>query len=281
MSATRELVIGLRRTPLLSALSIVTIAFALFAVGLFGLVALNIDRALGQVEERVEVRAFLKDGTTADARVAAMKAVSDFPEVLSVDYVSPEQALARAREELREFSDVFESDFLPAAFEVRLKPGFRDPDHVRAVSERVGALPVVEEVRYGQEWVEKFHALRNVATAAGIGLGLTFALVAVIIIGATIRMSVLARAQEIAIMRLVGATNWFIRGPFLLDGLVKGIVGGGLALLLTWAASVAITRYLVPASFFAPSLAAAGVAGGAAIGLVGSLMAIGRHLKRV
>jgi cell division transport system permease protein len=281
MSATRELVIGLRRTPLLSALSIVTIAFALFAVGLFGLVALNIDRALGQVEERVEVRAFLKDGTTADARVAAMKAVSDFPEVLSVDYVSPEQALARAREELREFSDVFESDFLPAAFEVRLKPGFRDPDHVRAVSERVGALPVVEEVRYGQEWVEKFHALRNVATAAGIGLGLTFALVAVIIIGATIRMSVLARAQEIAIMRLVGATDGYIRRPFLLDGLVKGIVGGGLALLLTWAASVAITRYLVPASFFAPSLAAAGVAGGAAIGLVGSLMAIGRHLKRV
>jgi cell division transport system permease protein len=281
MSATRELVIGLRRTPLLSALSIVTIAFALFAVGLFGLVALNIDRALGQVEERVEVRAFLKDGTTADARVAAMKAVSAFPEVLSVDYVSPEQALARAREELREFSDVFESDFLPAAFEVRLKPGFRDPDHVRAVSERVGALPVVEEVRYGQEWVEKFHALRNVATAAGIGLGLTFALVAVIIIGATIRMSVLARAQEIAIMRLVGATDGYIRRPFLLDGLVKGIVGGGLALLLTWAASVAITRYLVPASFFAPSLAAAGVAGGAAIGLVGSRMAIGRHLKRV
>jgi len=100
MSATRELVIGLRRTPLLSALSIVTIAFALFAVGLFGLVALNIDRALGQVEERVEVRAFLKDGTAADARVAAMKAVGDFPEVLSVDYVSPEQALARARERM-------------------------------------------------------------------------------------------------------------------------------------------------------------------------------------
>ena len=281
MSATRELVIGLRRAPLLSALSIVTIAFALFAVGLFGLVALNIDRALGEVEERVEVRAFLKDGTAADARVAAMKTVGDFPEVRSVDYVSPEQALARAREELREFSDVFESDFLPAAFEVRLKPGFRDPDHVRAVAERVGALPVVEEVRYGREWVEKFHALRNVATAAGIGLGLTFALVAIIIIGATIRMSVLARAQEIAIMRLVGATDGYIRRPFLLDGLVKGVVGGGLALLLTWGASVAITRYLVPATFFEPSLAAAGVAGGAAIGLFGSLMAIGRHLKRV
>jgi cell division transport system permease protein len=281
MSATRELVIGLRRTPLLSALSIVTIAFALFAVGLFGLVALNIDHALGEVEERVEVRAFLVDGTAADARVAALKTVSDFPEVLSADYVSPEQALARAREELREFSDVFESDFLPAAFEVRLKPGFRDPEHVRTVAERVGALPVVEEVRYGQEWVEKFHALRNVATAAGIGLGLTFAAVAIIIIGATIRMSVFARAQEISIMRLVGATDGYIRRPFLLDGLLKGIVGGGLALLLTWAASVAITRYLVPASFFEPSLAAAGVAGGAIIGLLGSLLAIGRHLKRV
>ncbi|HEU4630846.1 MAG TPA: permease-like cell division protein FtsX [Gemmatimonadaceae bacterium] len=281
MSATRELVIGLRRTPLLSALSIVTIAFALFAFGLFGLVALNIDRALGEVEERVEVRAFLHDGTAAEARVAAMQAVSAFPEVQSVEYVSPEQALARARQELREFSDVFESDFLPAAFEVRLKPGFRDPDHVRVVATRIAALPVVEDVRYGQEWVEKFHELRNVATAAGVGLGLTFAAVAVIIIGATIRMSVLARAQEIAIMRLVGATDGYIRRPFLLDGLLKGVVGGGLALLLTWAASVAITRYLVPAHFFEPPLAAAGVAGGALIGLLGSLLAVGRHLRQV
>lgn len=281
MSATRELLIGLRRAPLLSALAVVTIAFALFAVGLFGLVAVNIERALQDVEERVEIRAFLEDGVPADRRVATMQALGALPEVASVAYVSPEQALQRARQELGEFSDVFESEFLPAAYEVRLKPGFRDPEHVRGVAARVAEQPGVEDVRYGQEWVEKFHAIRNIATAVGAGLGATFALVAIIIIGATIRMTVLARAPEIAIMRLVGATDGYIRRPFLLDGLLKGLAGGALALLLTWLAAAAVSRWIVEAAFFESSVAALGVLGGALIGLLGSTLAVGRHLRRI
>ena len=280
MSAFRELFIGIRRAPLLAALGVLTIAFALFAVGVFGLVALNIDRALRQVEERVEVRAFLADTTPGDARVEGLRAIGGYPEVLSVDYVSPEEALARARQELGEFSDVFESDFLPGAYEVRLKPGFRDPAHVRAVALRVRGVEFVEEVRYGREWIEKLHAIRNMATLAGIGLGAIFAAVAMVIIGATIRMMVLARGPEISIMRLVGATDGYIRRPFLLDGLLKGLLGGGLALLLTWLAARAFTRYVVATQFFEPRVAAAGVAAGALIGVVGSLVAVGRHLRQ-
>lgn len=280
MSAVRELFIGIRRAPLLAVLGVVTIAFALFAVGVFGLVALNIDRALRQVEERVEVRAFLADTTPGDARVEGLRAIGGYPEVLSVNYVSPEEALARARQELGEFSDVFESDFLPGAYEVRLKPGFRDPAHVRAVARRVREVEFVEEVRYGREWIEKLHAIRNMATLAGIGLGAIFAGVAMVIIGATIRMMVLARAPEISIMRLVGATDGYIRRPFLLDGLLKGLLGGGLALLLTWLAAQGFTRYVVATQFFEPRVAAAGVAAGALIGVVGSLVAVGRHLRQ-
>ena len=281
MSATRELVIGLRRAPLLGALSVVTIAFALFAVGLFGLVALNLQRTLDRVEEQVEIRAFVTDGTTAEARVSAMNAIAAFPEVASVEYVSPEQALEQARRELGEFSDVFESGFLPASFEVRLRPGQRDPATVRRVSDRIAAGGVVDDVRYGQDWVEKFHAIRNVSTAVGLALGALFAFVAVIIIGATIRMTVLARAQEISIMRLVGATDGYIRRPFLLDGLLKGLVGGLLALGLTWLASQGVTRYLVQTEFFEPRVAAIGVAAGAFLGLVGSMLSVGRHLRRI
>jgi cell division transport system permease protein len=195
--------------------------------------------------------------------------------------VSPEQALARARQELGEFSDVFESDFLPGAFEIRLRPGYRSPTAITEVARRVRTLGVVEDVRYGREWVEKFHALRNIATLAGIGLGATFAAVAMIIIGATIRMTVLARAAEISIMRLVGATDGYIRRPFLLDGLLKGLLAGALALLLTWLAAQAITRYVVPAQFFDTRTIAAGIAAGGVIGLLGSLLAVGRHLRRV
>src|SRR6266480_4449985 len=107
MRSAREAFSASRRAPLLSALGIVTIAFSLFAFGLFGLVAVNIRKALEQVEERVEIRAFLSDSSDIEQVAAAMKDIGEFPEVLRVDYVSREQALERGKE-MGEFADVFE-----------------------------------------------------------------------------------------------------------------------------------------------------------------------------
>jgi cell division transport system permease protein len=112
-------------------------------------------------------------------------------------------------------------------------------------------------------------------------LGLAFAAVSVIVIGATIRMAVLSRAQEISIMRLVGATDSYIRRPFLLEGFAKGVMGGLLALLLTWGASMLINRYIIETVFFDERTAALGLLFGALIGLVGSAVAVGRHLRSV
>lgn len=281
MRAVREALLAFRRAPLLSLLGVITIAFSLFALGLFSLVALNLRNALQQVEERVEIRAFITDGTPVEAIAAAMGDVAAFPEVARVQLVSQEEALARARAELGEFSDVFESGFLPASMEVRLKTGFRDPPTVKAVAARVATYDFVDDVRYGEEWVAKLYRIRNVATVAGISLGLAFAAVAVIIIGATIRMAVLARAREISIMRVVGATDGFIRRPFLIEGFVKGVLGGVLALFLTWFASKLIDRYFIQTIFFEPGYAVAGILGGALIGLAGSAYSVGRHLRGV
>ena len=277
----REVALGVRRSPLLSSLSVVTIAFSLFAFGLFGLLVLNVDRALRGVEEHVEIVAFLADGTLPEAVSAAMGDISNFPEVANVQEVSPEQALARARAELPEFQDVFDASFLPPSIEVRLKEGHRDPKTVKEVTQRIQTYPFVDDVRYGEDWVKKLYDIRNIAGAAGIALGLLFAAVAVIIIGTTIRMTVLARAREISIMRLVGATDGFVRRPFLLDGFLKGIVGGVLALLLTWGANAVISHNLIQTTFFDPLVATVGVLGGGIIGLLGSALSVGRHLRRV
>lgn len=279
--ALREALLAFRRAPMLSALSVTTIAFSLFAFGLFGLVALNIRNALREVEDRVEIRAFIADGTGAEATGAAMGDIAAFPEAASVRLVTQAQALDRARRELGEFSDVFEEGILPASIELRLKPGFRDPATVRTIARRIEVYDFVDDIRFGEEWVEKLHRLRNVATLAGASLGLTFAIVAVIIIGSTIRMAVLAREREIAIMRLVGATNGFIRAPFLIEGFLKGTLGGLFALLLAWTALVVINRFVVQAAFFEQWMGAVGVLAGASIGLVGSALSVGRHLKRV
>ncbi|MDQ2931256.1 MAG: ABC transporter permease [Gemmatimonadota bacterium] len=277
----REVMLGVRRSPLLSSLSVVTIAFSLFAFGLFGLLVLNVDRALRGVEEHVEIVAFLADGTLPESISAAMGDISAFPEVARVDQVSPEQALARARAELPEFQDVFDASFLPASLEIRLKEGHRDPATVKEVTQRIQTYPFVDDVRYGEDWVKKLYDIRNIAGAAGIALGLLFAAVAVIIIGTTIRMTVLARSREISIMRLVGATDGFVRMPFLIDGFLKGLIGGLLALLLTWGANALISHYLIQTFFFDPGIAFLGVLGGGIIGLLGSALSVGRHLRRV
>ena len=282
MLAFRDAITAFKRAPLLSALSVTTIAFSLFAFGLFGLVWLNIRGALQKVEERVEIRAFLVEGTDIGQVALAANDISKYPEVLRADIVSKEQALERARRELGEFKDVFDAGFLPASIDVRLRPGFRDPLSVKKVSSRIQEYDFVDDVRYGEEWIAQLYKLRNIAGVTGGVLGLAFAVVAVIIIGATIRMAVLSRGREISIMRLVGATDSFIRRPFLIEGFAKGIAGGVVALLLAWVSMFVVEKYLsVETIFFDRRVALLGVLIGALIGLAGSAVAVGRHLRKV
>jgi cell division transport system permease protein len=279
--AFREALIAFRRAPLLSMLSVVTIAFSLFAFGLFSLVAFNIRNTLRTVEERVEIRAFLIDGAPVDSIATMMESIGAFPEVRRVEYISPEQALERARNELGEFKDVFEASFLPPSIDVRMREGYRTPDAVQRIADRIRVMGYVEDVRYGEDWISKLYRLRNIATAAGVILGIAFAAVAIIIIGATIRMTVLARAREISIMRLVGATDNFVRRPFLIEGFGKGVLGGALALLFTWVANTVISRSFIETDFFPMSLAIVGLVAGALIGTLGSALSVGRHLRKV
>jgi cell division transport system permease protein len=269
-----------RRSPLLSALSITTIAFSLFAFGLFALVALNISAALDQVEERVEIRAFIAKSTDMADAAAVASEIRGYPEVLKVEMVTREMALERARRELGEFKDVFEADFLPASLDVKLRPGFRTPTQVKSVATRIAQFEFIDDVRYGEDWIRQLYRLRNIAGIVGLGLGIAFATVAIIIIGATIRMAMLSRAKEISIMQLVGATDGYIRRPFLIEGALKGLAGGALALGMSWAAMQLVQRYLnFQTIFFDARSAAAGVACGLLIGLLGSSLSVGRHLR--
>jgi cell division transport system permease protein len=265
--ALREVILASRRAPLLAILGVVTIAFSLFAFGLFGLVALNIRTALREVEDRVEIRAFLVEGAPDTQVEQLMRRMERNPAVADVGYVSPDSALTRARAELEEFRDVMDGAFLPGSVELRLREGQRDPETVAELSRRLQSSPVVEEVRYGQEWVEKLYRIRNIAALVGSVLGSVFALVAVIIIG--------------SIMRLVGATNMFVRLPYLIDGALKGLLGGVLAAILSYGTSVVLARSLVQTQFFDTRQLLLGILAGGLLGLLGSWVSVGRHLRQV
>lgn len=280
----REALLSFRRAPVLSFLAVTTIAFALFVLGLFGLVALNTQQALEQVAERVEIVMYLRRGTPVDVVTTAMGDIQAFREVQAVTYVTEDEALARARRELVEFQgalDDLRTNPLPASLEVRLLPPYRDSDNVARVAEALTGFWFVEDVRFGGDWVAKLDRLRDIAAVVGLVLGAGFVAAAVIIIGTTIRMSVLARHREIHIMRLVGATDGFIRRPFLLSGAVKGALGGLAAIPLCYAAYLAVNAELRMGEFFTAEQAALIVALGTLLGLVASALSVGRQLARV
>lgn len=282
--SVREALLTFRRWPALSLLSITTIAFALFVVGMFALVALNLRNTLRSIEERVEIVMYLTRGTPIENATIAIEDIEAFPEVASVRYVTEEEALLRANEEMVEFQGIFgelETNPLPASFEIQLLPGYRNTESANLVSERLRGFAFAEDIRYGQDWVEKLDDLRGVAGLVGLLIGGAFAIASLIIIGTTIRMSVMQRAREISIMRLVGATDSFIRRPFLLEGCLKGALGGLAAVGLNFAAFYAIDRVLFNVSFFSVPQAALIVGFGLGLGLLASATSVGRHLRQV
>jgi cell division transport system permease protein len=284
----REALLAFRRAPLLSALSVITIGFALYAVSLFGLVAVNLRSALHSVEQRVEVVAYLLRGTPAETVALASQDIAAFPEVKRVTFVSEDEALHLARRELVEFRDAYRDltvNPLPASLEIELKDGYQDAEHTAAVADRLRGYGFVDDVRYGREWIENLDRLRNIAALVGLSIGIAFAAVAIVIIGVTIRIAVLQRAREISIMRLVGATNGFIRGPFLLEGALKGLLGGLLAVGLCYGTYQLFHGQVALATsgiiFLSPRLLALGVLFGISIGFGGSAVSVGRHLRNV
>jgi cell division transport system permease protein len=280
----REAVGAFRRTPLLTGLSIAMIGLSLLVVGLFAIAAYNIRRVLERVEERVEIIAYIRDNADFNQVMAAKAEVERLETVRRVIYVSREQALEIAKREVPEFQDIFggiEGNPLPASLEIKLHPHQQGSQAVLSVAKRVEQYPFIEEVQYGREWLEKVYLLRRVAGAATVVLGAAFAVVAALIIGAAVRIAVFARRDEISIMRLVGATDGFIRRPFLLEGLISGFLGSVLALLLTYIAFRVLSKELFQLDWI-PDLWTIGILGlGTVLGGLASAAAVRRHLREI
>jgi cell division transport system permease protein len=282
--AIRGAISGIIRAPVLTGLSAAMVGLALFVVSLFSLAAFNLRVALQEVEARVEVVAYLREGTTPGEMEIARTELTALPEVLEVAYVSKDEALQRARRDLPGFGELFGSvdvNPLPASLEVRLQDGSRTKNSVEEIANIAYFYPFVEDVQYGREWVDKLFTLRRMAGFTTAVLGGAFGAVAALIIGAALRIAIFARRDEIYIMRLVGARKAFIRRPFVVEGAIAGLVGGGVALALTWGTYQAVEHFLFRVSWIPASWAVAVVAAGTSFGILSSAVAVRRHLREV
>lgn len=280
----REAMAAFRRAPVLTGLSAAMVGLALFVVGLFTLAAYNLRLELEQVEERVEIVAYLREDAEADRMTLAAQELRSIPEVLSVQLVTKSEALEVARGEFPAFEEVFtdlDVNPLPASLEIRLHPGNQDPAILDRIAAQAARYDLVEDVEFGREWVEKLFTLRRIGGITVGVLGTAFAIVAALIIGTAIRIAIFARREEIKVMQLVGARDGFIRRPFLIEGAVTGLAGGAIATGLTYATFRVVFHYVLSIEWMPTPWMGVGLVVGAAFGMVASSLAVRHHLKEV
>lgn len=286
MRPVREALASFRRAPLLGGLSVVAIGLALLILGLFALSAHNIGTAISDVERRVEVVGYLLDDAGEERIRIARAEMEAFPEVEEVRYVSKTEALVNARRDLVEFSDVYQDldvNPLPASLHLRLRPGYREAEAVEAVALRLAGYDFIEDVRFGEGWVEQLFSLRQLAAGAAAVLGGAFAVVAILLIGTSVRMAILARAEEIEIMQTVGASEGYIQRPFLVEGAMTGLLGGLIALGLTRTAYSLFQERLAGFEsilWLPDTWIVAGIAAATVLGVLAAAYAVRRELGK-
>jgi len=288
-TAVAEALKSLRRNGLMSAASVATVAVSLFILSVFLLAALNLDNLARTIESQLEVRLYLAEGLDEAALEDLRSQLLALPGVTEVLFVSKEQALNDLKEQLGDryshlLEGVEEMNPLRHSFRVfTLGPAWVDP-----VAAAAAELDGVENVGYTHDLVQRLLRLTNALRLGGLALVGLMVLATVLVISNTVRLTILARGEEIYIMRLVGATAWFIRWPFLLEGMFLGVAGALVAGVVAWQGYSWAVGWVyrsipfmpvVPVYPLAWRLGLVLVAAGGVVGALGSLLSLRRFLR--
>jgi cell division transport system permease protein len=283
---------GARRKPLIQAVAVGTIAASLVLVGAVELCARNVGRLRESWGGNVQMTVYLEDGLSSARVQQIADALGHLPGVTAVHAVDPHEAYERLRRSLGPRGDLLagvEEGYLPASLEVSLKPGVAQMIRVHPAFERLRHAAGVEDVDLLGDFGERLEAAERLLGQLGLGVGLLVASACLYIVASTIRLGVFARRDEIEILKLVGATDRFVKAPFLIEGALQGALGtliaGGLLLALFRLIQPRVESVLsgfVASSalaFFPGHLLLAATLGGALLGLCGSALALGRYVR--
>ena len=267
-------------------LSILTIAGGLFVLGFFLALNTNLQRIVGRWTESAELSVYLKDDATPEQLKVAEELVLQSGLAASREYVSKQQAAARFKQDFPDLAgaaDRMDSNPFPASFEVRLKPEVRDAGAaVDNLAATLAGVQGVADVRYDRRWLARLNGVVRFLRGLGLAIIVLLAIAAALTVANVVRLAASAREDEIEIMALVGAPLAFVRGPFVVEGILQGGAGALLAMILLWALfGVANARYgavaaqtlgLGAITFLPLSLAVVIVLGGMLLGCVGGLI---------
>ena len=222
---------SIRRNGFMSFASISTVAVSLLVLGMFLMIFLNTNNLAQYLESQVQVSVYMQDSATAKELASVKDKLTKMPGVVKVTQVSKQQALERFKKRLGDqqqlLSSLGKENPFPNSFEIQVD----SPERIKVLTPQIGQLPKVETAKFGQEVVEHLFQLTKILRFGGIILVVFLAMATLFIISNTIRLTVFARRKEVIIMKYVGATDWFIRWPFLLEGMTLGFCGAVVASL--------------------------------------------------
>jgi cell division transport system permease protein len=281
-----EAIVSLWRRRPSGLLSTGTIALALFVLGAFLVVTTNLQRLGNEWENAAEMSVYLSDEISAEERQAIERAVDRSGLAAGREFVSKADALERFKRTFADLAAAIEtvgSNPLPSSIEVRLQPGGADNLGVERLGEALRQMPGVSDVRYDREWLGRMMAAVRIVRNLGLALAAVLTLASALTVANVVRLGLVARRDELEIMHLVGAPAAYIRGPFVMEGVLQGGAGAAVALVALAALFLFVrARYLVEVApaidvsalrFLSVELCAVLIAGGMVVGCLGGLVA--------
>ena len=279
---------SIRRNGFMSFASISTVAVSLLVLGMFLMIFLNTNNLAQYLENQVQISVYMQDSAT-DKELASVKdKLTKMPGVVNVTQVNKQQALERFKKRLGDQEQLLNSlgkeNPFPNSFEVQVD----NPDRIKVLTPQIGQLPKVETAKFGQEVVEHLFQLTKILRLGGIVLVVFLAMATLFIISNTIRLTVFARRKEVIIMKYVGATDWFIRWPFLLEGMTLGFFGAVVAFVLINSIYASLLDRIHATLAFLPLLPTSPLllyvdlfllAAGTGIGALGSYISLRKFLR--
>src|SRR5215204_2997806 len=287
----REAFKNIRLNLLMSITAITTTFICILVLGVGLLASSHVERVVGSVREDVSVEAYFPPDATQEEINGTISRVEGWPEVSSVNYVSEEEALASFKETFADRPELYENldpGVLPASLQIQLE----EPTEAEQVAQRLeqdqGFSP--ENLSYPQQTIERLNSVTSYMIWGLYGATILFLISSVLLISNAIRLSIFARRKEIEVMKLVGASDGFVRTPFVFEGLLQGLVGAGLAalavvwinfLFVDWSHNALPYVPISSDAVNAPLVLIVLVAVGVGIGVIGSFLSVTRFLRKI
>jgi cell division transport system permease protein len=267
---------------LTTGVTVLIMASALLVLSVFTLLTINLGSLLTNARSGIDLRIFLNEELDPDAQTEMQLRLLAVDGVMTARYITKEMALAEFRRELgkdADLLDVLDSNPLPASFHLTLTPAARNSTWARDIRDQVAPWPGVADIAFSQGWIEVLEKWTSLFRMASLIVGLVVFMAAVFVISNTVKLTVATSARVIEIMKLVGATNAFIRTPFLCEGLLEGLLGGLLAMAILGGAYALLRPQIEGLIFFTPLQVTGFVLFCLFLGCVGSYSAMRKYLK--